>query len=203
MTGLIVLVLFSFIPGRRSALCEAASIQRRQDWPDPDPKTRTPEECTRASFTNPTWGIYDPNLVVVNSSSGGTQGDIRFLTVNSATGVSAECKAKDIDLDPRGPAALETWHNCSIPNLAFQFNLETLDMRLKGSWLCDSSSRFVMPSFSSSPLSKRLIPTGRAWHLRRTGHGRSHSFRAVLTSGIPLVVKKPCVSWAIHRFLLV
>ena len=117
--------------------------ERRQYSSDPDQHSRSPEECIRTSFSNPTWAIFDPALVVVNSSSGGTQGDVRWLTINSATGVSANCTAKDIDLDPRGPGALDLWHNCSIPNLFFQFNLETLDMRLKGSWGCGDSSRFV------------------------------------------------------------
>ena len=125
-----------------SAVCAAGTISRRQYYePDADLNARSPQECTRVSFTNPTWGIYDPALVAVNSSSGGTTGDIRFLTVNSATGVSANCTAKDIDLDPKGAGALDIWHNCSIPDLFFQFNLETLDMRLKGSWQCDNSSR--------------------------------------------------------------
>jgi hypothetical protein len=125
----------------------ASFAHRRQYWPDPELTARSPQECIKASFTNPTWGIYDPALVAVNSSSGGTQGDIRFLTVNSATGISANCTAKDIDLDPKGASALDLWHNCSIPtgNLFFQFNLESLDMRLKGSWRCEDSSRSVCP----------------------------------------------------------
>ncbi len=127
-----------------SAVSAASASQRQQYYyPGTESEVRTPEECTRASFTNPTWGIYDPALVAVNSSSGGTQGDIRFLTVNAATGVVANCTAKDIDLDPKGPGALDIWHNCSFPNLFFQFNLESLDMRLKGSWQCGNSSRFV------------------------------------------------------------
>jgi len=130
-----------------SVACAAASRaygQRRQYWSDPEQHNRSPEECIRTSFSNPTWTIFDPALVVVNSSSGGTQGDVRWLTVNSATGVSANCTAKDIDLDPRGPGASDIWQNCSIPNLFFQFNLETLDMRLKGSWRCGDASRFVV-----------------------------------------------------------
>ena len=127
------------------AFCSAAYAvstgHRRQYWPEPEPNAITPEECIGTSFTNPTWGIYDPSLVAVNASSGGTHGDIRFLTVNSATGVSANCTAKDIDLDPKGAGALDAWHNCSIPNLFFQFSLESLDMRLKGSWKCGNSSR--------------------------------------------------------------
>ncbi len=124
-----------------SAACAASTGHRRQYWPEPEPNAITPEECIGTSFTNPTWGIYSPSLVAVNISSGGTQGDVRFLTVNSATGVSANCTAKDIDLDPKGAGALDLWHSCSIPNLFFQFNLESLDMRLKGSWQCDNSSR--------------------------------------------------------------
>jgi hypothetical protein len=127
----------------------ASFTHRRQYWPDPELTTRSPQECIKASFTNPTWGIYDPALVAVNSSSGGTQGDIRFLTVNSATGVSANCTAKDIDLDPKGAGALDLWHNCSLPGLFFQFNLETLDMRLKGTWRCENSSRSVFTPLES------------------------------------------------------
>lgn len=141
MTGFVRLVwALALCP----AACSLASIQYRQYWPDPTPVVRTPEECVDISFTYPRWSIFGPSLVVVNSSSGGTQGDIRFLTLNSATGVSANCTAEDIDLDPRGPGALDIWHNCSIPNLFFQFTLETLEMRLKGSWQCDNSSRCVI-----------------------------------------------------------
>jgi hypothetical protein len=125
--------------------CSAAFIQNRQYSPDPDPKSSTPQQCIETSLTNPTWGIYNPSLVAVNSSSGGTQGDVRFLTINSATGVSASCTAKDIDLYPKGAAALAVWHNCTIPDLFFQFDLETLDMHLRGSWGCDDLSRFVVP----------------------------------------------------------
>lgn len=134
------------------ALCPAAgfaaSLQHRQYWPDPTPVIRTPQECIEISLTYPRWSIFGPSLVAVNISSGGTQGDIRFLTLNSATGISANCTAQDIDLDPKGPGALDVWHNCSIPDLSFQFTLETLEMRLKGSWQCDNSSGCVIPPTS-------------------------------------------------------
>jgi hypothetical protein len=128
------------------AVCSGASIQHRQYWPDPDPVVRTPQECIEISLTYPRWSIFGPSLVVVNSSSGGTQGDIRFETLNMATGIGANCTARDIDLYPRGPGALDIWHNCSIPNLSFQFTLETLEMRLKGGWNCNDTSRSVFLS---------------------------------------------------------
>ncbi|KAK4150235.1 hypothetical protein C8A00DRAFT_18217 [Chaetomidium leptoderma] len=141
MTCLVELILCAF--ALHSAACSAASIQRRQYQPDSAGGPRTPQQCIEASLTNPTWDIYSPTLVVINGASDGTQGDIGFLAANSATGVSANCTAKDIDLEPRGATALGVWHNCSIPDLSFQFDLETLDMRLRGSWLCDNSSSLV------------------------------------------------------------
>lgn len=148
MTRLVCLLLYTLALHSDASIASVA--HRRQYWPDPGLTTRSPQECIKASFTNPTWGIYDPALVAVNSSSGGTQGDIRFLTVNSATGVSANCTAKDIDLDPKGASALNVWYNCSIPDLFFQFNLESLDMRLKGSWRCENSSRSVFRAWGST-----------------------------------------------------
>ncbi|KAK3386838.1 hypothetical protein B0H63DRAFT_500485 [Podospora didyma] len=115
---------------------------RRQNWPDPTTggPPRTSESCVEASLSDPKWGIYNPALVTVNGSSGGSMGDIRFLTINSASGVVANCTAYNIDLDPRGEGSRDLWHNCSIPNLQFQFNLEFLEMRLKGTWDCGNSS---------------------------------------------------------------
>ncbi|KAL1841802.1 hypothetical protein VTJ49DRAFT_6555 [Mycothermus thermophilus] len=120
-------------------VCYAASIQRRQYW-QPTP---SPEECLDISLTNPTWGILGPTLVLVNASSGGTHGDIRFQTVNTATGESANCTARDIDLDLKGPSAQDVWHNCSSPDLFFQFSLETFEARLKGSWRCGNASSLL------------------------------------------------------------
>jgi hypothetical protein len=142
MTNFTLLVLGTLI--LELASCSAALLHGRQYWPDSNPIVRTPQECNDISLTNPKWGIFGPVLVAVNSSSGGTQGDIGFLTVNSATGVAANCTAKNIELDPKEPDAVDVWHNCGIPDLSFQFNLESLDMRLKGSWLCDNSSRSVI-----------------------------------------------------------
>jgi hypothetical protein len=122
----------------------AASIQRRQWAPDPGPGVRTPQQCTETSLTNPTWGIFSPVLVAINSSSGGTQGDLRFSAVNSATGLTANCIATDINIYPKGAADLAIWHNCSMPDLVFQFDLESFEMRLRGSWQCDNSSRFAI-----------------------------------------------------------
>ena len=120
----------------------SSTLHNRQYYPG-DPSEGgpvTPQSCTEASFTSPRWGIYNPTLVTVNGSSGGSQGDIRFLTVNSATNVSAACIARNIDLDPKGPDALDIWHDCDIPNLKFQFNLTSFDMRLRGSWHCDNTT---------------------------------------------------------------
>lgn len=119
----------------------SAAFHRRQYWPDPDAAIPTPEECIKTSLTNPTWGIYGPTLLVVNSSSDGTQGDVRFLTLNTATGISANCTAEDIELDPMGSEALSIWHNCSVPDLYFQFSLTSFEMRLKGTWSCGGPSR--------------------------------------------------------------
>lgn len=130
----------------------AASIQHRQWTPDPGSGVRTPQQCTETSLTNPTWGIFSPALVAINSSSGGTQGDLRFLAVNSATGLTANCTATDINIYPKGAADLAIWQNCSMPDLFFQFDLETFEMRLSGSWQCDNSSRFVIPLKSTKNL---------------------------------------------------
>jgi len=114
----------------------SSSLFSRQQWDDPsDNIPTTPEKCIDASFSTPGWGIVDPAIITVNGSSGGSTGDIRFLTVNPASGVVANCTAQNIELiDPP-----DVWHNCSIPDLYFNFNLETMDMRLKGSWSCEGS----------------------------------------------------------------
>ena len=121
-------------------------LHSRQYWPDP---TQAPipseEKCIEESFSSPKWGIYDPALITVNGSSGGSQGDIRFLTMNTATGVVANCTAKNIELDPKGPNAADFWHNCSIPDLFFQFNLTSFDLRLKGTWSCGKSKYVAGP----------------------------------------------------------
>ncbi|KAK0634301.1 hypothetical protein B0T17DRAFT_649545 [Bombardia bombarda] len=123
-------------------------ISPRQYWPEPGTGApTTPEQCVQESFSNPRWGIYNPAIVVVNGSSGGSQGDIRFLTVNPATGLVANCTANNIELDPRDPDAADSWHNCSVPDLYFQFTMPTLDMRLKGSWSCGNSSKLKFDAF--------------------------------------------------------
>ncbi|KAK3293735.1 uncharacterized protein B0H64DRAFT_326620 [Chaetomium fimeti] len=140
---MVCLVKFvAFVFGFYANASTAAFIQHRQYWPDPGAGPNTPQQCTETSLTSPTWGIYSPSLVAINSSSGGTQGDIRFLTVNAASGLTAECAATDIDIYPKG-AALNIWHNCSIPELFVQFDLESFEMRLRGSWQCDNSSSIV------------------------------------------------------------
>ncbi|KAH6622517.1 hypothetical protein F5144DRAFT_537859 [Chaetomium tenue] len=130
-----------------SALCAststAATVQYRQYAPDPGSAPQTPQQCTETSLTNPTWGVFSPALVAINSSSGGTQGDLRFLAINSATGLTANCSATDINIYPKGAADLSIWHNCSMPDLSFQFDLETFEMRLRGSWQCDNSSSLI------------------------------------------------------------
>ncbi|KAK4210554.1 hypothetical protein QBC37DRAFT_442656 [Rhypophila decipiens] len=130
------------------------SVQPRQYWPDP---TKEPipseEECILESFSSPKWGIYDPALITVNGSSGGSMGDIRFLTMNTATGLVANCTANNIELDPKGLDALEFWHNCSVPNLFFQFNLTSFELRLKGTWTCgESKLRFAANGTWEEPL---------------------------------------------------
>ncbi|KAK3984317.1 hypothetical protein QBC44DRAFT_253153 [Cladorrhinum sp. PSN332] len=120
-----------------SHVAASGVLRPRQYWPDPDPNdtvpTPTPQECVEISFTEPAWGIYDPALTSINASSGGTQGDIRFLAINSATRVEASCKAQNIELDPTG-AQLDVWHDCSIPNLQFQFILSLFEVKLRGTW---------------------------------------------------------------------
>lgn len=153
-----------------SRVCSATWIQPRQYWPDPNPIARTAEECLQISFTNPRWGIFGPSLVVVNSSSDGTQGDIQFSTVNSATGLAANCTARDIELHPKDPDAEEAWHNCSIPNLSFQFSLPSLEMRLRGSWQCDNSSRYGRLLFQKAEI---LTTWPIVLYLSRVGHGKS------------------------------
>lgn len=130
-----------------ATICSATSIHQRQYSPYPT-TIPTPEECIDISLTRPSWRIYGSTLVVVNSSSGGTQGDVRVPMVNLATGLWANCTAEDIELDPKEPEALSIWHNCSFPDLYFQFNLSSLEMRAKGSWTCDNSSRLVIKSVS-------------------------------------------------------
>ncbi|KAK3371055.1 hypothetical protein B0T24DRAFT_680181 [Lasiosphaeria ovina] len=120
-----------------------SGIRGRQYFPDPSGELASAEVCIEASLTSPKWGIYNPALVTVNGSSGGSMGDIRFLTENTATRVVANCTAENIDLDPKGDDALTLWHNCSIPNLFFQFNLTTLDLRLQGTWQCGNSSKLL------------------------------------------------------------
>jgi hypothetical protein len=120
------------------------TINPRQYWPDPFPSDvrNTPEQCVEASLTNPSWDIYGPTLTSVNASDGGTIGDVQFQAYHHATGILANCTANNIELDPQahGPEALSVWHNCSVPNLQFQFLLADFDMRLRGSWVCGNSS---------------------------------------------------------------
>ncbi|KAK3938164.1 hypothetical protein QBC46DRAFT_265931 [Diplogelasinospora grovesii] len=136
------LVVSLYVAVLRVSATPARWLPRQYQDPLTTSKT-SPQECLETSLTNPKWGIFDPALITVNGSNGGSHGDIRFLTVNSATGLVANCTANNIELDPKGPDALSMWHNCSVPNLFFQFNLTSMDMRLKGTWSCDNSSRLA------------------------------------------------------------
>ncbi|KAM7189426.1 hypothetical protein V8F20_010156 [Naviculisporaceae sp. PSN 640] len=150
LVGLGRLVVLLSVAGRAavgapapSSLSPDLAIEPRQYWPDPtkDP-IPTEEECLLQSFSSPNWGIYDPALITVNGSSDGSIGDIRFLTMNTATGVVANCTAKNIELDPKVKGGdTELWHNCSIPNLFFQFDLTAFDLRLKGTWTCGTNKQ--------------------------------------------------------------
>lgn len=115
-------------------------VGARQYYPDPDDPSLppSPEDCLRLSFSEPAWSIYDPALLSVNVSDGGTQGDIRFYTRNVATGQHADCRVTNIELNPKG-AQLETWHNCNVTDLQFQFLLDDFQVRLRGGWKCADS----------------------------------------------------------------
>ncbi|KAK4198081.1 hypothetical protein QBC40DRAFT_308523 [Triangularia verruculosa] len=115
-------------------------VQARQYYPDPDDPSLppSPEDCLRLSFSEPAWSIYDPALLSVNVSDGGTQGDIRFYTRNVATGQHADCRVTNIELNPKG-AQLETWYNCNVTDLQFQFLLDDFQVRLRGGWKCAES----------------------------------------------------------------
>ncbi|KAK4224380.1 hypothetical protein QBC38DRAFT_485585 [Podospora fimiseda] len=127
-----------------SHVAASGVLRHRQYWPDPSSNDHnnndipTPQECIEISFTEPAWGIYDPALTSVNASSGGTQGDIRFLAINSATRVETTCRAQNIELDP----TTDIWHNCSSSDLQFQFILSSFQLKLRGTWSCNSSLTF-------------------------------------------------------------
>ncbi|KAK4183718.1 hypothetical protein QBC35DRAFT_86071 [Podospora australis] len=121
-------------------------VQARQYYPDPIEGTPTPEQCLTISFSEPSWAIYDPALRSVNASSGGHTGDIRFLTVNAATGLQAACRADNIEFQPTGDE-LNVWHDCDVPGLQFQFLLDLFQVKLRGTWQCNSTN-----SSSSSDL---------------------------------------------------
>ena len=170
---------------------------RPRQWYAPDPgnaQTPTPKECVEISFTEPAWGIYDPALTSVNASSGGTQGDIRFLAVNSATGVQATCRAQNIELDPTGPQ-LDVWQNCSVPGLQFQFILSLFEVKLRGTWSCDNSSLGL--SFAASGSWEEPIVQGclDEWNTPRGQEtlcimGGSH-VAASLSSPVPIKPQAP------------
>lgn len=113
-------------------------------WPrqyaDPEAPPPSVEACIDRSFSNPNWHVISPMLVTVNGSRGGTTGDLQFLAINMATGVTARCNQSNIELDPRGPDALTKWHGCNVTDLGFQFNLTSFEMRLRGSWVCEKGS---------------------------------------------------------------
>ncbi|KAK0667089.1 hypothetical protein QBC41DRAFT_142011 [Cercophora samala] len=115
-------------------------VEARQYYPDPEDPSLPPsaQDCLRLSFSEPAWSIYDPALLSVNVSDGGTQGDIRFYTRNVATGQHADCRVTNIELNPKG-AQLDTWYNCNITDLEFQFLLDDFRVRLRGGWKCAGS----------------------------------------------------------------
>lgn len=122
-----------------SAHASQAVIEARQYYPDPVEGMPTAEQCLTISLSSPAWSIYDPALLSVNASSGGTTGDIRFITVNAATGLEAPCRAQNIEFQPTGDER-NVWHNCSIPGLQFQFLLDLFQVKLRGTWQCGNSS---------------------------------------------------------------
>ncbi|KAK5653394.1 hypothetical protein OQA88_8879 [Cercophora sp. LCS_1] len=124
------------------ALANALVTPRQYD-PYPEDGPPSALQCIERSLTFPNWHIFGSTLVSVNGSSGGSTGDFKFLANNKATGEMAECKGKDIELDPKGPASLEVWHKCNDTRLEFQFNLTSFEMRLRGSWVCEESSPFL------------------------------------------------------------
>lgn len=104
-------------------------------------------ECIEKSLSSPSWNIISPMLVTINAPKGGTMGDIQFYALNMATGTTALCDQRDIDLDPRGPGSDDIWHACNVTDVAFQFNLTSFVMKLKGSWVCGKDSPWDTPIF--------------------------------------------------------
>ncbi len=141
----VVLVMLLAPAARGIPTQQLSSLSPRQSWPDPEPRRPSERSCIERSFSNPGWHIFSPALVSVNASNDGTQGDLRFLAVNTATGISSNCSVRNIELDPRTPEQLDVWYDCNIPDLQFQFSLTDFEMRMRGSWVCKENSKYVSP----------------------------------------------------------
>jgi hypothetical protein len=112
-----------------------------------DAPSGAPIDCKQVSLTTPSWYIYDPRYTLHNFSTGGTQGDAGFGVYNVATNESFECYVRDINLTLTGPESL--WHNCSIPNAQFTFDLTAHVIGLEETWTCDNAPTQVLSAISS------------------------------------------------------
>ena len=94
-------------------------------------------DCKRMSLTEPRWYIFDPRYTLQNYSTGGTHGTFGFTAQNMAMNQSFNCFATDVLIRP---AKNETrWWNCTIPDAQFSFELNTMRIALKQSWVCNNA----------------------------------------------------------------
>lgn len=117
--------------------------QRRRQYDGP---SGSDIDCKEVSLSAPSWYIYDPTYTRHDASSGGTLGEAGFDVYNLATNESFRCYAPDLDLSLTGDESL--WHNCSVPDAQFTFDLTDNLIGLKETWTCDNAPTQVVPSFT-------------------------------------------------------
>jgi hypothetical protein len=110
-----------------------------------DPASDGRPDCTTYSFSYPLWRVYDPIWILVNRTTGGTNGDFWFTAHNLATNIQVECEIKNSNLFPETDDDSKYWHACKDSATQFRFSLLTNEFQLRQSWVCDNSPRQVFP----------------------------------------------------------
>lgn len=94
------------------------------------------DNCTEDSQSPSYWRIDELVLKVYDWDNGGSMGTFGFVSYYSATNMTVECMAEDVDL-----AELEDgpWSKCNTTGTEFRFDLTDISLTMKETWTCSGS----------------------------------------------------------------
>jgi hypothetical protein len=123
-----------------AALARASSnrIQPRQNY-------EFSGTCKENSFSHPVWYFWDPTVVQLNASRGGSVGDFGVSVYNTALDQNFDCYGQDINLAPGVDGDDEDdeigWFDCTIPGAQIKPNMKASTLSIRQTWTCSDDPR--------------------------------------------------------------